>query len=210
MPPITRNFCLSLFIVILISAGCKTVESPSSKKGASAAGDTAAVSGVEEESSALVKMLNKHRSKLRDVYVSQRHDMPKAFLKKDSVDESINSNPFDGYRVQILSTRDKQVADSVAKSFRVWSDTTLAGYKASAYESFRQPYYKVQVGDFQLRNRANSFSQLIKQKYPDAWVVHDRINPDRVPADTVQFRMKKTQSDSIKSPPLRNTNKDSL
>lgn len=210
MPTTTRNFCLSLFIVILVSAGCKTIESSSSKKGEAVAGDTAAVSEVEGDAKALVRLLNKHRSKLRDVYISQRHDMPKPFLKKDSVDESINSNPFDGYRVQILSTRDKQMAYSVAKSFRLWSDTTLAGYRPPAYESFRQPYYKVKVGDFQQRSRANSFSQLIKQQYPDAWVVHDRIDPDKVPADTVRFRLKKSASDSIKSSPLRDTDKDSL
>jgi hypothetical protein len=132
--------------------------------------------------------------------------MPAAFLKTDSSNESINHNPFDGYRIQILSTRELTNADSVAASFRVWSDTTITGYNAKAYVSFRQPYFKVHIGDFQQRNQANSFTQLIKQKYPDAWVVHDRINPADVPADTASFSFAKPDStiqDTLRNPVQR-------
>jgi hypothetical protein len=163
------------------------------------ASDTATVNN--EERTALQGLLAQHRSKLSDLHSSQTHDMPKAFTKKDSSETSINSDPFDGYRIQIISTRNKQQADSVAFKYRAWSDTTIAGYRAEAYVFFRQPFYKVHVGDFQERSLANSYSKLIKDRYPDAWVVHDRIEPTEVPADTTTFSIIEDDSTSIINSP---------
>lgn len=179
-----------IFLIILVSLGCTATKKTTTDDGIDPAErDTAAIS--EEDLNELRRVLVQNRSKLSDVHTTQKHDMPEAFLKKDSSDTSINSNPFDGYRVQIISTRDVQLADSVAGQFRIWADTTITGYEAKAYVSFRQPYYKVHIGDFQQRDRANSFSRLIKHKYPDAWVVHDRIEPSDAPADTTSFSIKK-------------------
>jgi hypothetical protein len=185
----------SFLLVVIISLGCKTVEEISTDDGLdSAERDTAAIS--DEGLNDLQMILAQHRSKLSDVHTSQKHDMPEAFLKTSSSDESINTNPYDGYRVQILSTRDVDLADSVANKFRMWSDTTITGYNAQAHVSYRQPFFKVHIGDFQERDRANSFSKLIKQRYPDAWVVHDRIEPSNVPADTATFSFKKDEKES--------------
>lgn len=148
---------------------------------------------ADEDLTSLQKMLAQNRSSLSDVQNSQKHDMPEVFLRKDSSDASLNSDPFDGYRVQILSTRDQPLADSVATKFRAWADTTITGYTADAYVFFKQPFYKVHVGDFQERDKANSFSRLIKRHYPEAWVVHDRIDPSSVPADTASFSFRKTR-----------------
>lgn len=205
-----RNLCTSLLITVLLAImGCKTVEPSVSDKIKPDSRDSSRAQKEEDRASALQTLLNSSRSSLRDVYSTQRHDMPEQFLKKDSVDESINSNPFDGYRIQIISTRSMQTADSVAGSFRIWADTTITGYNARVYVSFRQPYYKVHVGDFQRRNRANSFSQLLKKRYPGAWVVHDRIDPDSVPADTARFSLQKVNADSNGSP-LKEVPTDSL
>lgn len=181
----TAHFLLPLLAVILIAFGCKSTETATDRDEVSADADTAMVEAGEV--SALQDMLNTYRSRLSDVYASQQHDMPDAYLKKGSSDEPLNRDPYDGYRVQILSTRELKVADSLASSFRIWSDTTITGYNPPAYVSFRQPYFKVHIGDFQQRDQANRFSQLLKKKFPDAWVVHDRINPNEVPADTATF-----------------------
>ena len=146
-----------------------------------------------EERNRLQQLLVSTRSKLSDVYLSQRHDMPPAFLKKDTVDASTNINPFDGYRVQIGSTRSVQMADSVSRQFRAWADTTFSGYIPDTYVFFKQPHYKVHIGDFQDRERANRVSQMIKTQFPSAWVVHDRINPGNVPADTVSIKLKEKE-----------------
>ncbi|MDZ7680455.1 MAG: SPOR domain-containing protein [Fodinibius sp.] len=172
-----------LSVLILGTWGCSTTQKQTSRdRDGTIDSDTAQISN--EERSALQTLLVQHRSKLSDLHATQTHDMPEAFTKIDSSQSSINSDPYDGYRIQIISTRNKQQADSVAFKYRAWSDTTIAGYTAEAYVFFRQPFYKVHVGDFQQRSQANSFSKLIKDRYPNAWVVHDRIEPSDVPADT--------------------------
>jgi len=45
---------------------------------------------------------------------------------------------------------------------------------------FRQPYYRVRVGNFKIRENAIEFSRILKNRYPDAWVVHDRIDPENI------------------------------
>lgn len=137
----------------------------------------------------LLAMLTRTRSRLSDSHLTQQHDVPAAFLKTDTTDNNTYTNPFAGYRIQILSTRDLSRADSVSTEFRLWADTTFTGYTPKAYVSFNQPHFKVHVGDFQDRQKANSASRIIKRKYADAWVVHDRIDPSNVPADTTKIRL---------------------
>lgn len=188
---ISFRHILTSFIVltVLIAVGCSTSQKAMEDETGVDPSDTETV--ADEDLDALQTMLAQNRSKLSDVHTSQKHDMPEVFLQKDSSDASLNSDPFDGYRVQILSTRDQPLADSVANKFRTWADSTIEGYTAEAYIFFKQPFYKVHIGDFQEREQANSFSKLIKRKYPDAWVVHDRIDPANVPADTSSFSYSK-------------------
>lgn len=134
----------------------------------------------------LRQILASTRSKLSDVYLTQQHDMPKPFLRKDTTDV-VQRDPFDGFRIQIISTRNVDLADSVKLQFSMWADTTISGYSPKAYIFFKQPYFKVHVGDFHDRNMANEVSKMIKRKYPEAWVVHDRIDPNLVPADSTQI-----------------------
>ncbi len=176
--------CFSFSIIVLIVIGivsCKTTEqtTPDQKDPTVTEGD--------EPLSEFIALLDDTRSSLSDVYLTQKQDIPDIYLKADSAGERIYRNPYDGYRIQILSTRNVERADSVANSFRMWSDSTISGYAADAYVSFRQPHFKVHVGDFQMRDQANRFSRLIKKRYPDAWVVHDKIEPSEVPADTASF-----------------------
>lgn len=175
---------LCTFTFILLMAGlsaCTTTEQAAERDEEPRREISEDTEEISDE--ALSSKLDETRSKLSDIYLTQQHDVPEAFLKKDTTDNSY-SNPFDGYRIQVLSTRDVNIADSVSTDFRLWADSTFANYVPKAYVFFRQPYYKVHVGDFQDRQKANTLSRIIKQKYPDAWVVHDRIDPQSVPADT--------------------------
>lgn len=150
---------------------------------------------AETASENLADLLTRTRNRLSDVHFTLQHDVPDAFLKVDTT-ENIYFNPFEGYRIQILSSREVHVADSVSTQFRLWADTTLTGYTPKAYVFFKQPYYKVHVGDFQSRDKANILSRIIKKKYPEAWVVHDRIDPGSVPADTVKIRLQEVNKDT--------------
>ncbi|PAU95575.1 hypothetical protein CK503_00470 [Aliifodinibius salipaludis] len=176
---------IGLLVVGII--GCKTTKQTSSEQ------EDPTTTDRNEPLSEFIRLLDQTRSSLSDVYLTQKQDIPDIYLKADSAGEQINRNPYDGFRVQILSTRNVERADSVANSFRMWADSTIKGYKADAYVSFRQPQFKVHVGDFQIREQANKFSRLIKKRYPDAWVVHDRIEPSDVPADTASFEIKKPE-----------------
>lgn len=178
----SRYFSLSFIILLFVGIiSCKTTEQTTPDQ------EDPTVTEGDEPLSEFVAMLDATRSSLSDVYLSQKQDIPDIYLKADSAGEQVNRNPYDGYRIQILSTRNVEQADSVANSFRMWSDSTITGYQADAYVSFRQPQFKVHVGDFQIREQANRFSRLIKKRYPDAWVVHDRIEPSDVPVDTASF-----------------------
>lgn len=191
---------LTIFIFFVIP-GCSTTERGVEDR--SAADSTYS---TLEDLTSLDFLLYMSRSSLSDLHTSQQHDMPDVFMQKKSGGDAINSNPFDGYRIQIISTKSIELADSIANDFRIWSDTTISGYVPNSYVFFRQPYYKVHVGDFQQREQASSFSQLLKDKYPAAWVVHDRIEPSQVPADTAIFsiitredRIRKMKQDSLRN-----------
>ncbi|MDZ7757371.1 SPOR domain-containing protein [Rhodohalobacter sp.] len=142
-----------------------------------------------EELDEFERTLYLNRTRLTDRFATIQHDMPELFTREVAVEER-ETDQFAGYRVQILSTRDVIHADTTRDNFVAWSDTTMEAYKPNAYIHFRQPYYRVQAGDFQNREKAIEFSRLIKQQYPEAWVVHDRIEPQNVPADTTTFRFR--------------------
>lgn len=184
-------FSAFLISIVVLTIGCSTSEKTTQDQSDVEPSDNTM---VDKNLTDLQTMLAENRSKLSDVHGSLNHDMPEVFLKQDSSDASLNSDPFDGYRVQIISTKNRALADTVANKFRSWADTTVQGYNPRAYVFFKQPFYKVHIGDFQQREQANSFSRLIKRRYSDAWVVHDRINPTNVPADTASFYLGKPKT----------------
>lgn len=142
-----------------------------------------------EELDEFERMLFETRSSLEDQFSQLEHDMPEAFTREVVRDDS-DFDEYAGFRVQILSTRDVVHADTTRDNFIAWADTTLAGFQPEAYVFFRQPYYRVRTGDFHNREVAIEFSRMIKPFFPDAWVVHDRVEPNRVPADTVEIRFR--------------------
>ncbi len=191
---LTKQLILPLFAIFMVSAACSTVERVTEDRDADK--DSLMVSETTNE--AMISLLDGNRSRLRDSYNAQQHDMPEHLLEKASAGQNINRDPRDGYRIQILSTRNMQLADSVSVQYENWADTTITGYQGEAYVSFKQPFYKVHIGDFQQRDQAIKYSNLIKQKYPDAWVVHDEIEPDSAPADTVSFELAERKEETAK------------
>lgn len=122
-----------------------------------------------------------YRNRLSDNYAMLQNTVPESFRSVQNQEERRNRNH--GFRVQILSTPDVQKADSVQRQFIMWIDTLDVDYMPETYVSFRQPNYRVHVGDFLNRSDAILFSQFVRQAYPHAWVVHDRINPEYIPKD---------------------------
>ncbi len=80
----------------------------------------------------------------------------------------------EGFRIQIffdsgnLSKRNASVA----------REEFIRRYPSvEAYISFREPYYRVRVGDFRTRLEAEGFRKSILRHYPNAFTVNDQINP---------------------------------
>jgi hypothetical protein len=70
----------------------------------------------------------------------------------------------EGYRIQIFF-------DAGNKFLSMSPDSTI-----SAYITFKEPYYRVRVGDFRTRLDAERFLQLIKPSYPNAFPIKEQIN----------------------------------
>lgn len=151
--------------------------------------------GLTEEEQELQQLLDETRSSLENRKQAEQLEIPKAFAKEDtSGNNSLNQNPYQGYRVQLVSTRNAQKADKISNEFQDWVHSMVPEYPAKSYVFFKQPYYKVHVGDFQNRTRAIRFTRIIKEKYPGAWIVPDRINPANVASDSVSFSRGKKES----------------
>lgn len=194
-----RIFTCTAFLMILF-IGCSTTEKATDTSGDSSE-DTStetdqpifnidaevAEAYLAEEMDDFDRLLLENRSQLSDQFSSVEHDMPDVFLKDFVITDQV-VDQYAGFRVQLLSTRNVVEADATKDNFRAWADEHIEGYSPEAYVTFRQPYYKVRVGDFRDQQKANSFSRMVKDEYPGAWVVHDRIEPEFLPADTTEIR----------------------
>lgn len=83
----------------------------------------------------------------------------------------------DGYRIQIFmeSGNDAIVhAEEVIENFH-------ADYPdVKAYLTYRQPYYRVRIGDFRDRLEAEGFLRRISRNYGQAFVVREKIRPPQL------------------------------
>jgi len=177
-----------LSISLFLLSGCGSTESSvdSDNRTSNATGNA----GADERMSDQELLLARTRSSLGQHYSESTEMIPELFLREFEVEER-TTDPYAGFRVQLFSTTNVSDADSVRDHFVAWADTSIAGYEPDAYVIFRSPNYRVRAGDFQDRDRAIQFSGMLKSRYPDAWVVHEQIEPSKVPADTVDIRFKK-------------------
>lgn len=194
-----RFLTCTAFIMILF-IGCSTTEKATDNSGDSS-GEPSTETGqpifdidpevveddLVEEMDEFDRLLFENRSRLSDQFASVEHDMPEVFLKDYVITDRV-VDQYAGFRVQLLSTRSVVEADSTKDNFRAWADEYIEGYSPEAYVTFHQPYYKVRVGDFRDQQKANNFSRMVKDEYPGAWVVHDRIEPEFLPTDTTEIK----------------------
>ncbi|TVQ65680.1 MAG: SPOR domain-containing protein [Balneolaceae bacterium] len=185
-------------LLLIISLSCGTTESLKDEMpGPTPVGPSEEISEAAiEEFSETERLLYENRTHMADRFSVIEPEIPETFLREAAVDDRVIDETA-GYRVQIISTRDVAHADSIRDGFRVWALDRIEGYEPGAYIIFRQPYYRVRVGDFNDRRMAIDFSNLLKNRYPDAWIVHDRIDPELTPADTsvIRFRSIETVSE---------------
>ena len=75
----------------------------------------------------------------------------------------------EGFRVQILATKDLANAEKLKKEL-----SSILNHKI--YIVFEAPNYKVRVGNFIDRSKADNFRQnIIKEGYSSSWIIRTRI-----------------------------------
>jgi len=85
---------------------------------------------------------------------------------------SLNNPEFDGYRVQIFfdsGSNSKNAAANIKSGFEIVYP------EIKSYLSYKEPYYRVRVGDFRTLTEAVGFQKKIAIDYPNAFPVKDKI-----------------------------------
>ncbi|PSQ80183.1 MAG: SPOR domain-containing protein, partial [Bacteroidetes bacterium QS_8_68_15] len=91
-----------------------------------------------------------------------------------------------GYRVQVLSTKDQSAAEQAAGDAEQWwreqapsgapPEGLFSGEEGlPVYTVYRQPYYRVRVGNFTSRSEAEQALQFLSPRYGDAFIVRDDV-----------------------------------
>jgi len=187
-----RFYLVFLFTLPLIFISCSTTEPVIEKEPEPSIfelDEEIAEEYLLEEMEEMDMFLFEHRMYLSNRFAILEHDIPETYLI-ERVREESEADRYAGFRVQLLATRNIAEADSASDEFRIWASERIDGYEPNTYVFFRQPYYRVRAGDFRDRDTAIEFSRLIKNRFPGAWVVHDRIEPDQVPSDNTEFQLR--------------------
>ena len=98
-----------------------------------------------------------------------------SFVIKDKRIDKLNetyksSYKLIGYRIQIYSGNKRQPANEARSIFlRIYS-------KKKAHLNYKQPYYKIRVGDFRTKLEALKFKNELLKHFPNCYIVSDEID----------------------------------
>lgn len=117
------------------------------------------------------------------------HAVPARLL--DGKMDTRNAGPRNvgGYRIQVYSSQNRNEADAkVEEIMRWWQNAHQSGelddiypHDASeppVYLVFRQPYYRIRVGNFATRAEATQFQRYIERHFPGAFLLPDTVTLD--------------------------------
>ena len=106
---------------------------------------------------------------------SVRYDVesPIGSIQEDYIRTWRRLGEIDGYRIQIAAvtgTNSKSTAESERYLFMSRHPSI------PAYISFKEPYFRIRVGNFTTRLEAYFALQEIKSSYPNAYIIPDKIH----------------------------------
>ncbi len=110
-----------------------------------------------------------------------KHDVP-ALLLENRAGEGL-AEIVSGFRIQLFQSLQKEEAISLEEEVHQWWQQ-LRGQgrlpdrlpeELPVYVQYRQPYYRVRVGDFLSRGDADSLLKLVVVRFPGAFVAPDEI-----------------------------------
>lgn len=114
-----------------------------------------------------------------------KHDVPEILMKSQADDGVIEQ--VDGFRVQVFSSAVQSEAIQSEDRVRDWINSlteqrrTALGIQSSSviHSLYIQPYYRVRMGDFLTRAKAQNLLNALKSTFPGALVVPDLIQVRR-------------------------------
>lgn len=97
------------------------------------------------------------------------HASPSLLPLLEKAETVTSAQMIPGYRIQVLSTPEKVIADS-ARFFLIETYPELP-----VYVSYEVPTYRVRVGDFLSKAEASSWLEILKGQFREAFIVPDQI-----------------------------------
>ncbi len=79
----------------------------------------------------------------------------------------------DGFRIQIYFESGN---NSKTQAIEIRDEFNETFPDIRAYISFKEPYYRVRIGDYRTRLEADGILKSIRREYPNAFVIKDQIN----------------------------------
>jgi hypothetical protein len=116
--------------------------------------------------------------------VDVEHQVPEALM--DGAIERPTARTASGFRIQVYSSQDRREADAKVEEVMDWWRAQTADDRLGevypghpieppVYLVFRQPYYRVRVGNFLSRAEAQTFMDLIERQFPNAFILPDKV-----------------------------------
>lgn len=177
----SRSLASLLLIVILILAGCA-----GSREATDDAPPDVEEEVVEEE------MEINHAAYERFDAAPYREEDPEPMVLEHDVPQRLmagrvgtsGTRTLDGFRIQLYQSQDPVQAEAlVDQAAEWWFMQKQAGATGSLYRSesapvynvWRQPYYRVRLGDFASRGAAEAALEEVRRRFQGAFVVPDRV-----------------------------------
>lgn len=122
--------------------------------------------------------ISEYRIRATDAFQSVDNEIPELF-QPDSTQMSESARNA-GFRIQIISSQDVREVEELRRQFNQWMFDEIPEYDPETYILFRQPFFRLRVGDFRSRAEAIEFNSIVRRKFPGSWVVHDQIDPENI------------------------------
>ena len=116
------------------------------------------------------------------------HDVPDELISLDSASPTPRRRQA-GFRIQILATPDKREADQAVEDVLAWwrdfEERSIfdeiyeqTEVEPPIYQDFRDPNYRVRIGNFISQDNARRFLEVIKRKYDRAFVAPGMVSAE--------------------------------
>jgi hypothetical protein len=182
-----RNIESALFLVLFLASCSGSANVTSPEDGESKTEETVILADYETFDA------SKYVDPPPELGTQVEHDVPR-LLMESRADSGV-VRIVDGYRIQIFQTLDRDLAVAAEEKVRSWwqshppdpdslvnvDSVAVQAFPTvlSVYNLYRQPYYRVRIGDFVDKEAAERVHDRILRPFPGSLIVPDRITVER-------------------------------